>query len=145
MAATMLLGGLCLVTVMILSRWLPTVWQQRLENVKKTLFEKGMKQMKNIFLVILAAVAMWIASMFTDGKHEMSLDYVPRDGYSDYDDMEEMFHDWRKHRGGENILEYRSRGGSGGGSNFRSGGGDGTTLEYRGRSARTGRYVHRER
>lgn len=99
--------------------------------------------MKNIFLIILAAVAMWVASMFTDGKREMSLDYVPRGGYNDYDDMEEMFHDWGRHRGGENVLEYRSRGGSDNSGSFRSGGDN--TLEYRGRSARTGRYVHRER
>lgn len=142
MVAILLSVVFFLATAMISSRWLPTVWQQRLENVKKTLFEKGKTEMKNIIWIGLAALAMWVVSMF-GGDKKMSLDYIPRahmeDRYYGHDDMEGMFRDWAGDHEGDNSLDYRSRDG-GRSSSY---GNHNNTLDYRGRSSRTGRYVRR--
>lgn len=93
--------------------------------------------MKHLIMIGLAALAMWAYSMF-GGDKEMSLDYVPRyaEDYSRGDDMESMFQDWiSKHKEGDNSLDYRPRYDSG----------RNNSLDYRGRSTRTGRYVHRSR
>lgn len=97
--------------------------------------------MKNIIWVGLAALAMWVISMF-GGDSKMSLDYIPRghteDRYYGHDDMEGMFRSWAGDHQGDNTLEYRSRDGG-----RHSGYGHDNTLDYRGRSSRTGRYIRR--
>lgn len=132
MVGTMLLVVFSVATAMILSRWLPTALQQRLRNVGKTLFEKGKKEMKNLIMLIIAALAMWFMLKF-DGNREMSLDYVPRGSYYNEGDMDSMFRDWGRSHEGDHVLEYRSRGGdsSDGGRHYRSRGSDGRFIPTR--------------
>lgn len=84
-----------------------------------------------VVTAIIVGMMLWVLSGFHDTDN--SLDYVPRNSdYSSNDDSD-WFHGDYNDEDGDNSLEYVSRGGRN----------EGNTLHYRGRSARTGRYVHR--
>ncbi len=78
---------------------------------------------------ILAAVA-WLMMQVFSNMSGMDVDF-------DYDPSEEQeYNDYVRGRG-DNYNEYRYQ--------APNRGGDTTTYNYRGRSARTGRFVHRSR
>lgn len=105
--------------------------------------------MKNIVKALAIGWLLWIVVDFGDwgSKWTSSLDYMPRrdsDQENYYDDYERgNFRGNSDDQGQYHSLEAVSRGGRGGRRGGGDGGDGGQTLEYRGRSSRTGRFVRR--